>query len=729
MLNPLMLFGLLGLAVPVVIHLIQRQRLRPQPLATLAFLDREDTANAFAPVPKDLLQLLLRLLLMACFILLMSRLVGCGRTPGPRTMTVVLDQSLGMQQVGPDGCSLFETSRAQILALIEALRPEDRMSLVLVGDRTTVETGFLSDRARLRATAESCVVSDGGGLGLVPAIRAAVDQLRGRRDVNAAVLVFSGHRRGHYEHALAEARQAGRDENRTQAFRRRLERGRVQLVFVAPAAPPGDNLAIESGAFTPPQVFLGSSARFSARVHNYATNAQTAQLTFFEDGRGGGRRAVTVAPDETVTVDLVHVFESPVDAACQVELGEDGLPGDNRFHLPMRMRDRRQVLLVTPHAEEAGDSLALRARGADLFFYALNPGEALGRGAGTFVTVRRVTPAALEQLSLPFYAAVVFYGVDLLSARAQADLAAYVDNGGGLYLIPGDGIGPARFNQAFASVLGSFALGQEVVHDPGLPLETRETRLDDPLLAPLGGGEWGDVRSVSFRRYHGVDTAGDARVLLRAGNDDPLAVRLARGRGQVFVQLFSCSLAAGSLPRSSAFVPMVQTVLGALRPASADDRSESLRVGEALRLPVPAWRGLDGPGELAGIVTNRLAVQADGETPYVRVDGLLHAGAYALTHPGHHSGRRRWVTVNPVAGESDLTPLGADEQALLFGTRRFAQVPAQELADVFAQRRELAGWMLALLLPAFVAEALAGAWQSRRRPPSQPRRGQQERAA
>ena len=59
MLNPLMLLGLLGLGVPVVIHLIHRQRLRPQWLATLRFLDREDVANAFAPVPRDLLQLVL----------------------------------------------------------------------------------------------------------------------------------------------------------------------------------------------------------------------------------------------------------------------------------------------------------------------------------------------------------------------------------------------------------------------------------------------------------------------------------------------------------------------------------------------------------------------------------------------------------------------------------------------------------------------------------------------
>ena len=86
MLYPLMLLGLLGLAVPVIIRLIQRQRLKPQVLATLRFLEQLDVANAFAPVPRDLLQLLLRLLLLLLFVLLMARLALSGREAGPRDL-------------------------------------------------------------------------------------------------------------------------------------------------------------------------------------------------------------------------------------------------------------------------------------------------------------------------------------------------------------------------------------------------------------------------------------------------------------------------------------------------------------------------------------------------------------------------------------------------------------------------------------------------------------------
>src|SRR5439155_23776003 len=108
MLYPLMTLGLIGLAVPVILHLIQKQRLRPQLLATMQFLDPQDAANAFAPVPRDKLQLLLRLALLGLFVLLMARLLVGGEDVGPRTLAVVLDGSLAAQRKAEGEQSLFE---------------------------------------------------------------------------------------------------------------------------------------------------------------------------------------------------------------------------------------------------------------------------------------------------------------------------------------------------------------------------------------------------------------------------------------------------------------------------------------------------------------------------------------------------------------------------------------------------------------------------------------------
>src|SRR5262249_6699295 len=161
---------------------IQRQRLKPQVLATLQFLEPEDAANAFAPVPRDLLQLLMRLGLLALFVLLMTRLVAGSGQVGPRRLAVILDQSMSMQRKVDGAQSLFDKHKNQILELIDGMGPDDKIALMLVGDRVTVETGYLQDKEQLREIAEGFEVSDSGALALMPAIRRAAGQLGSRRE-------------------------------------------------------------------------------------------------------------------------------------------------------------------------------------------------------------------------------------------------------------------------------------------------------------------------------------------------------------------------------------------------------------------------------------------------------------------------------------------------------------------------------------------------------------------
>jgi len=710
MLYPLMLLGLLGLAVPVILHLIQRQRLRPQVLATLQFLDPQDAANAFAPVPRDLLQLLLRLALLALFVLLMARLLIGDSDIGPRTLAVVVDGSLGAQRKWQGEQSLFERHKTQVLELIDGLRPEDRMSLTLVGDRVREETGFLRDKAELRRIAEQFEVSDGGGLGLVPAVRRTIGQLGGRREVNGAVLVFSDHLLANYQPYVEDADREGA------ALRSALARGRVKLFLIDERPQQGANLSVERASFHPERVYVGASSRLTAVVRNHSEESQTTQVRLSEGEQSDATRSLVLEPGEAAHIDLVHRFDAPADTTCRVEIEDDVLPGDNHYFVPMRIRDRRQVLLVAPAGPGGADErgLELGHRAVDLLTYALNPGEALGRGAGTYVTLKRVSPPGLARVSLPIYSLVILFGVTDLPEQSAKDLAAFVENGGGVWLIPDGNLSPLRFNEAFAPLLGGFALGALKTADPVQTVARDEAAIGSPLLLPLLREEWGNLSDIYFGEYYGVQALGPAKVPLRASNGDPLAVLVRRGRGRVFVQLYSGGLAGGSLPRSTAFVPMVQQLAAILGRSGGGDRPDVLRVGEVAHLDVPEFRSLKGAVVVAGPQKKEYPLTGP-DAEEVRVEGLLKAGAYEVTHPAKKTGRQRWLAVNPVLGQSELRPLDEADQAALFGTDNVERLPYTELADHFARRREVVPLMLVLVFLAFTAEALFGAWQSRRK--------------
>ena len=709
MLNPLMLAGLLGLSVPIIIHLIQTQRLKPQPLATLKFLDIEDVANAFHPVPRDILQLILRLILLTFFVLLMSRLIFSSGTVGPRAMAVILDHSMSMQQKAGDTGSLFDRHKRQVLELIDGMNEDDRMSLILVGDRVTSETGYLQDKDALREIAEDFEVSDSGALALFPTIRASVNQLRSRKEVNSCAIVFSDHQHLNYANELAEADS---NEADTAAFRNRMGESRVKLLLVDESMSADDNLTIETSSFSPERVTIGSSSRLSAVIRNNTEEEKTTSVRFSEGDSAGAQRSVTLQPGEAAHVDLVHRFESPVDTACRIEIDEDVLPGDNTFHLPMRMKDRRQVLLVAPAEDDEEESLELSYRGVDLLTYALNPGEALGLGGGTSIHLRRITARVFERVSLPIYSVIILYGVNELSERSSKDLLGFVQNGGGLFVIPGDEVSPTSFDDTYGSLLGGLSIGQLKEPSEVQRLQKSEAQIGHPIFIPMLREEWGDPDDIHFSRYFELQSTGNAQAALRAGNGDWLAAVVRRERGQVVLQLFTSSLESSSLPRSTLFVPYVQQIMYALSREREQAAPEVMRVGEILRVKLPQFRSLGGNVQVKGPAEHKFPLSTDEESE-IRIEGLIRAGAYQVSHPSKKSGRKRWVTVNPVSEESDLKSISSEDLSRLFGEKSVARIKYEGLAAQFVSSREWASLLAVFLMLAFAAEALLGAWQSR----------------
>jgi hypothetical protein len=236
--------------------------------------------------------------------------------------------------------------------------------------------------------------------------------------------------------------------------------------------------------------------------------------------------------------------------------------------------------------------------------------------------------------------------------------------------------------------------------------------------------EWGSPREISVNHYFGIENGGTAKVALRAENGDPLAVVVRQDRGQLLVQLFGCELESSTLPRTTAFVPLVQHVIATLGERGEPTSPDTVRVGDVLRMRLPEFRNLKGDVQVTGPETRSFAMTGP-EGDEIRVEGLLTAGDYEVSHPAKKSGRKRYLTVNPVRGESDLSPLSREEQESIFGAGNVARLKYAELAGEFSHRHEIAGSLGALVLLAFVAEAVWGAWQSRRGA----KRGQSEGAA
>jgi hypothetical protein len=703
MLNPLMLLGLLGLGLPVLIHMINRRRMAWRHLSTVQFLDQDDVANVFAPTPRDVWQLLLRLLLLAAFVLLMVRFTRPADTPSPRAMAIVIDNSLGMQREFVKGVTLFETMRRQAGELVDGMRDTDSASLVLVGDRVFADTGLTRDRAALRSAVDAAWVGSGGSRSLIPAVCRAVTELQGAPAPDRAVVVFSDWPRAELARAAVPA-----------DLQRILAAGRVRVFLVGEPLPKADNLAVERLTCQPSAVHVGAGGKVTAKIRSYADRESTFDLALAVGAGEGESRTVALAPGATAHMDLVHRFNLPADVGLATTARSgDPLPADDRCYIPMRTRQQRSVLFVVSQEYPAAEGVERGYTGADILGYAINPEAALGLVSGVHTSVRRITPAAFARTTLSSFAAIVIYGVDSLpEVRSAQDLRDYVQNGGGLWLIPDRRVTPLQFNATFGDLLGGAQLG--VLREPATPVfvSRGEAGLGHPLLLPLVRGEWVNPDEIPVARHWLLQHPGTTRRVLATREGEPLAAVAELGRGRVFLQLFDCDVRSSAYPRGAAFLPMIQTILGHLAVGDEIPPPDVIRAGATCAMSLPGCRGIGGDAVAAGPATNSFPLDPEG---WIRVRGLDIAGQYQITHPLRPAGRPRLLAVNPVTGESDLTPSDAADIARIFGERNVKRIAFDAVARQWFRSRENAGWWLALVLAALAVEAAAGAWFISRR--------------
>jgi hypothetical protein len=265
------------------------------------------------------------LLLLLLAVLALSRPFFQGAARGSQLRVVILDASASMKadDVRP---SRFEVAREGALRLVDALKPEEQMMVLLAGANTVVKQSPTSDKATLRRALRECEPSD-SPTRIADALKTAAAftfEKRGEEEVTAAEI-----------HLFSDGAVPGLDE---------FENKGLPLVFHK-AGVANDNLGIialeaRSNPEDPAQraVYAG--------VLNASSNEVTTGLELLFDGEPLDARAITLRPGETRSE--VFVASQDRDGVFTVRLeGEDDLSVDDEASVVSLLPQPVKVLLVT----------------------------------------------------------------------------------------------------------------------------------------------------------------------------------------------------------------------------------------------------------------------------------------------------------------------------------------------------------------------------------------------
>ncbi|MCX5753450.1 MAG: BatA domain-containing protein, partial [Candidatus Krumholzibacteria bacterium] len=363
-LNPLYLFALAAVAVPILIHIFSRRRVPEVPFSTIRFLSRSDRRSMMRINVRRLLLLLLRILAVALVALAFARPVMRGSLAalfpagGSRAACILLDRSFSMGAEG-DGGVVFDRGLARLAAILDNLERGDAVSVVLfdTGSEIVYE-GEIEKEAVLEALRDAR--PSWGGTDLRGAAALGERMLAGsRRDVRELYVISDFQKT-----ALARAGAAGRGEtgepespDRGDAGMR-ATRGKPRAAlpvraFLLPVqANVAANVAVESIVAPSVALHKGETAELGIVLRNRSRElAAKFPLEVSISGRRIMEKEIEILPDNYCTETVVFPVERAGWIEGVVKKRSDRLPADDTRYFTLNVRDRTRVLLL---ADEGG---------------------------------------------------------------------------------------------------------------------------------------------------------------------------------------------------------------------------------------------------------------------------------------------------------------------------------------------------------------------------------------
>jgi hypothetical protein len=645
-LTPLFLVGLAGLAIPVLLHLIQRERKHVVQFPSLMFLRRIPYQSVRRRRIRHWLLLMMRLAALALIVLAFGRPFFRSADPsagaaGPREVVILVDRSYSMGYG-----DRWSRALAGARGAIDGLSSGDRASLVFFGSATDVALRSTSDKGRLQAALAAAQLSS-GATHYGPALKLAGSILSEstlpRREV---VLVTDFQRNG----------WRGADSVR-------LPDGAL-LTPVAITDSETANVSVTPVALERSTFTNQERVTVTAGVANHGSKPLSAvDVTLEINGRAIQTQPIKVEADASASATFAPVTVSGSEVRASVKLAKDALERDNAFHFMVAAGRPVRTLIVERAARREASLYISRA---------LAVGD-----APRFDTGSR-DPEAVSNEDLQAATLVVVNDVQPSSALAER-LGKYVERGGGLLIVTGQ---RGTWPQERAAVVPALP-GEIVDRSRGQAARLVGLEYGHPVFEPFRSPRSGDFSAARFYGYRAVSTQQGAAVLARFDDGAPALVERRIGAGRVLMWTASFDMDWNDFAVKPVFLPFVHQLGRHL--AGYREPEPWLTVGEVL--DPGRTVGAQQPHDVRTVVApsgQRISLDPEGGD----VIELQQQGFYELHGQSATGEPAATVAANVDLAESDLTPMDPKEVVAAVSGVNATGVPGSGTAEMTDATRE-----------------------------------------
>ena len=429
-------------AIPIIIHLLNRQRYQKVRWAAMEFLLEALKKTRRRLQIENLLLLLIRVMVLFLLTLALSRcyfrespLVALGTVD--THAIIALDNSYSMDyKTGNKTC--FEQGRKIALRLVDSLKTSqgDKVS-VLTMARPPVGSALVSegsvDLKKVKKSIANLVVSDFRA-DLFETFQQAKDIIDQSDKTRKIFYVVTDMQRVVWE--MPPTRQQEFMELITEVSKK----AEVQIIDVSKPEPA--NFLVTKIEPSRKIITTDTEVTFRAEIRNHSPHVSNhAQVNFIVDNFPQNTTTVNLPAQGVGTVSFNYEFIEPGPHWVEIKVEADNLAIDNSRYFVVDVKEALKILIINgePGVESFEDEVIFLR-------YALNPSRSEVEKVSIY-SLESISDIIFEETDVKKYDLVILANVSFLSQAKVKNLEEYVSAGGGLLVFLGDKIDRTIYNE------------------------------------------------------------------------------------------------------------------------------------------------------------------------------------------------------------------------------------------------------------------------------------------
>ncbi|MBT3922575.1 MAG: VWA domain-containing protein [Nitrospina sp.] len=538
--SPLFLFGLLGISIPILIHLLTRRQQKQIRFSAVHLLTQSQKRSTRKSRPNRLLLLIARCLAIALFSLALAdpffsfRQSEAFLSGSPASTVFILDDSYSMGKKS-DKKLLFDHAIDFISDRVKQAPDKSQFSLVLASSPTRIEQDWTSDKTTFEKTLGSQSLSF-RTTSIGDAIYLSIKLLDSAKHEKKKISVLTDlDKNGWKEEAFLKLPD--------------LSPYSIKLLDFSSLQPDDNKGAIRNVQIS--QEFLTQSRllRVQAEIKNFSSTLIRMPLSFFLEGKIIKEELLNLPPGQNYSHEFSYPLRRNQPLNGRVQISEDALTSDNSRYFSFHPSQNIKVLVVD------GDPETISHQSESFYLErALNPfSVSLSHIDPTISTL-----AELSLRNLSDFSVIILANVRELSPGYELELEKFVLNGGALLFGVGSQVNPKYFNEHLGNLFPVKLDSLYQVQDEPLHLLLKNNA--HPVMKVFSPKELTEMRGIKFNSIYTIKAREDKVFKVGAwfSKQHPAVIESKVGKGISVLFLSSLDRDWNDFPIQPTFLPWIQ---------------------------------------------------------------------------------------------------------------------------------------------------------------------------